>query len=200
MAGLSQNKFIANPSWTIGNLINLPMSDNTSGGTRLRTAIQFTIIANMLLESLLVPSDENRPNIGLDQLNVFRSIEDSMGAMGVNGRECLLRLICELTSNPIGEFTVIGEIITVLFTPKRGMNEFLQEYIDAEIAGARGEHCPKRYPTCPFSIMNIVKKYRNFVEGVSTSDDINRLSPPDPVHANFGIQNNHINIPEVVYH
>ncbi|XP_064079614.1 uncharacterized protein LOC135196722 isoform X1 [Macrobrachium nipponense] len=195
---ISQNKFIAHPSWTISNVISLPTSDNTSGGTTMRSAIQFLIISNTLLETIFMPSAQNSGGSSTDQLNIFRSIEDSMGAMGFDGRGCLLRLICELQSNPIGEFTVIGEILTVLFTPKRGLNDFLHEYILAEMAGANGEHCPTRYPTCPFSLMKTVKQYKRFMEGFSANDDKPGLS--DPLYANYDFGNNHIALPEIIYH
>ncbi|XP_068237432.1 uncharacterized protein [Palaemon carinicauda] len=197
-ATVLQNKYIANPSWTIHNMINLPTSDNTSGGTTLQTAIQFIIVSNTLLESIFMPDAQNTGNMAADQLNVFRSMEDSIGAMGIDGRGCLLRLICELQSNPIGEFTVIGEIITVLFTPKRGLNDFLDEYIHAEMAGANGEHCATRYPTCPFSIMNTLRQHKKFMEGFSTIDD--RPALGNPPYAEYDFGNNHVRLPEVVYH
>ena len=41
-------------------------------------------------------------------------MEGILQATGIDGKSCLLRTICEMQSNPIGEFTVVGEIITIL--------------------------------------------------------------------------------------
>jgi hypothetical protein len=41
-------------------------------------------------------------------------MEGILHATGIDGKACLLRTICEMQSNPIGEFTVVGEIITIL--------------------------------------------------------------------------------------
>ncbi|XP_064079615.1 uncharacterized protein LOC135196722 isoform X2 [Macrobrachium nipponense] len=190
------------PFWQISNTLVLPVlsDDNGDGVPTIRSLVSFSLPIAIFLDTLFGESSSTTSSGGssTDQLNIFRSIEDSMGAMGFDGRGCLLRLICELQSNPIGEFTVIGEILTVLFTPKRGLNDFLHEYILAEMAGANGEHCPTRYPTCPFSLMKTVKQYKRFMEGFSANDDKPGLS--DPLYANYDFGNNHIALPEIIYH
>ena len=51
-----------------------------------------------------------------DQFQIFKSLEGALQATGVDGKGCLLRTICEMQKNPIGEFTMMGEIVTILFT------------------------------------------------------------------------------------
>ncbi|CAL4139593.1 unnamed protein product, partial [Meganyctiphanes norvegica] len=103
-------------------------------------------------------------------LKIFRTIEDSMSAMGVDGRACLLRLICEMQNNPIGRFTVIGELLSILFTPKRGLNDFLHYYIEAEVKGSEGADCRDEYPTCPFSLINSIKQWDLYQQSQSKED------------------------------
>ena len=51
-----------------------------------------------------------------EQYHIYKSLEGILEATGVDGKACLLRTICEMQKNPIGEFTVIGEIMTILLT------------------------------------------------------------------------------------
>ena len=51
---------------------------------------------------------------GIEQSQVYKTMEGILHATGIDGKACLLRTICEMQSNPIGEFTVVGEIITIL--------------------------------------------------------------------------------------
>ncbi|XP_068237433.1 uncharacterized protein [Palaemon carinicauda] len=196
---MAASLLLQRPFWQITNSLVLPVlsDDNGDGVPTIRSLVSFSIPVAIFLDTLFGES-ASTGNMAADQLNVFRSMEDSIGAMGIDGRGCLLRLICELQSNPIGEFTVIGEIITVLFTPKRGLNDFLDEYIHAEMAGANGEHCATRYPTCPFSIMNTLRQHKKFMEGFSTIDD--RPALGNPPYAEYDFGNNHVRLPEVVYH
>lgn len=49
--------------------------------------------------------------------NVYRMIEEKMENYGVNGRECLLRLICEVNGNEFVETNgVFGNLFHILLT------------------------------------------------------------------------------------
>jgi hypothetical protein len=53
---------------------------------------------------------------GYDQYQIYKSMEGILQATGIDGKACLLRTICEMQTNPIGEFTVVGEILTILLS------------------------------------------------------------------------------------
>jgi DM4/DM12 family len=49
--------------------------------------------------------------------NVYRMIEGKMDSYGIKGRECLLRLICEVTGSDLIEMNgVLGNLFHVLMT------------------------------------------------------------------------------------
>ena len=50
------------------------------------------------------------------QLNIFQSLEAAMKELGVDGKACLLRTICELQESPVAEWTFVGELITHFLT------------------------------------------------------------------------------------
>ena len=54
--------------------------------------------------------------MGRDQLQIFKSVEGALQVAGVDGKSCLLRTICEMQRHPIGEFSILGEIVTILLT------------------------------------------------------------------------------------
>ncbi|CAL4163666.1 unnamed protein product [Meganyctiphanes norvegica] len=160
---------LTSPVWEMHNHVSLPTKVAVGNGVHYEQAIQFVFVTTLLINDLFEDSGKSGRSIGDDQLNIFHSIESSLSGLGIDGRSCLLRLICELQSNPIGQFTIIGEILSVLFTPKRGLNDFLHEYLEAEVAGRDGQDCADLYHTCPFSMMNAARKYHQFSQGYSSA-------------------------------
>lgn len=77
-------------------------------------------------------------------------MEDILNREGKNGRECILRAICEVAETPVDHDGngIIGELIQTFFTP--GRHEKIDEvYRDAQQAGNHGVNCEKFYPNCP---------------------------------------------------
>ncbi|XP_069971360.1 uncharacterized protein [Penaeus vannamei] len=194
-----QRPILMSPRWTITNQVSLPTGSNSAPDRAARYihAVQFLFIATLTLKDLFPPDEGSggSRSLGEDQLNIFHSIEDSLASLGVDGRSCLLRLICELQGNAIGRYTVVGELLTLLFTPKRGMNDFLHDYIEAEDAGRDGGDCAARYQSCPFSLTGTLERYRRYMESVSSIED----KPADDSRpfANT-IGNDHFALPKVV--
>lgn len=68
---------------------------------------------------------------------------------GKNGRECLLRAICEVAETPVNHNGLVGELLQLFFTP--GKHERVsQDYRDARKVGLNRVDCEKMYPDCPF--------------------------------------------------
>lgn len=76
-------------------------------------------------------------------------VEMSLSREGKNGRECLLRTICEVAETPVHHNGLVGELIQIFFTP--GQHENLhQDYRDARKAGLNRVNCEKMFSNCPF--------------------------------------------------
>ncbi|XP_047481624.1 uncharacterized protein LOC125034027 [Penaeus chinensis] len=191
---------LSKPFWNVANTLVLPVlsDDNGDGIPKLRSLVSLSLPITIFLDSILgePPSAAGGSrSLGEDQLNIFHSIEDSLASLGVDGRSCLLRLICELQGNAIGRYTVVGELLTLLFTPKRGINDFLHDYIEAEDAGRDGGDCASRYQACPFSLTGTLERYRRYMESVSSIED-----KPAEDHRPFAntIGDEHFALPKVV--
>jgi len=73
----------------------------------------------------------------------------------------------------MGKYSVVGELLTVLLTPKRRVTDYLHDYIDAEETGrSLGDSgCEAKYSECPVSIFNIFKKPPGSVDVNSIAED-----------------------------
>ncbi|XP_059062243.1 uncharacterized protein LOC131855047 [Achroia grisella] len=94
-----------------------------------------------------------------ERLTFYRAMSDMLDTKGFNGRECMLRAICEAAQYPVEEEGLIGEIIHILLTPDYGKSPFDSEdleweesmaiYTDAATAGRQMFSCPAVYSDCP---------------------------------------------------
>ncbi|CRL08702.1 CLUMA_CG021269, isoform A [Clunio marinus] len=75
-------------------------------------------------------------------------VEQVLTKEGRNGRECILRAICEVAETPVNHNGLIGELVQLFFTP--GKHEKIhQDYLDARKAGISHVNCEKIYANCP---------------------------------------------------
>jgi len=188
---------LTRPFWEMQNSFTIPVVRESPTGRSedrsLRSLVTFSLPITIFLDTIFADLEATGRSIEDDQLNIFNSIESSLSGIGVDGRSCLLRLICELQNNPIGQFTIIGELLSVLFTPKRGLNDFLHDYLEAEVAGRDGRDCANLYHTCPFSIMNAAQKYQQYAKGYSSAKD----RPHSSANA---INRDHHALPKIALH
>ncbi|XP_063868296.1 uncharacterized protein LOC135104704 isoform X2 [Scylla paramamosain] len=146
---------LVSPRWRMAHEVSLPTGQQQGDGLRYLSVVQLLFISSIPLRNLTAPprpAHTTSRSLGEDQAGIFRALEDSLTGVGVDGRACLLRLICHLQTRPIGQYTVVGEVLMLLFTPKRETSDFLKEYQEAEMAGLDGADCSMLYPSCPFSL------------------------------------------------
>ncbi|XP_065562335.1 uncharacterized protein LOC136028424 [Artemia franciscana] len=170
------------PRWAINNQFTLPLITQGTGKLSVRGLFQVFLPVTLFLDSLFDESEgllKKRSVAETDQLQIFRSIESILSTMGVDGRACLLRTICELQSYPIMNNGLMGEILILVLTPKRGENDFLRDYQEAEKVGrtrnATAKGCGRQFPNCPFSVFDVIKKWSKAPQTVQTVyfDDYN---------------------------
>ncbi|KAK2708121.1 uncharacterized protein LOC136028414 [Artemia franciscana] len=161
----SRNAFLLRPVWTANNRLNIPLVTQGTGRNALRGLMQVIFPVTLFLDSFFDEKmgTQKKRSIEDDQYKLFKGLESALAVMGVDGRTCLLRTICEMQRHPIGDMTMIGEIITIMLTPKRGRKDFLRSYIKAETFGreenASIETCGFHYPKCPISLFNIFRSW-----------------------------------------
>ncbi|XP_065562321.1 uncharacterized protein LOC136028412 [Artemia franciscana] len=184
----SRNAILLRPVWTINNRLNIPLVTQGTGRNSIRGLWQVIFPVALFLDSLFDEKmgTEQKRSIEDDQYKLFKALESALAVMGVDGRSCMLRTICEMQRHPIGEMTMIGEIITIMLTPKRGRKEFLRKYVEAEDFGreenASIETCGFHYPKCPVSLFNIFRSWSgtdNECEPIYSVDGVELQVPCD---------------------
>ncbi|ENN72348.1 hypothetical protein HUJ04_006821 [Dendroctonus ponderosae] len=88
-----------------------------------------------------------------DRKIFYDGVESMLDSRDINGRECLLRTICEnqYYSHFDDESGLLGQILHVFLTPnsKEGPDPELDEiYSDAQKAGVFGADCSTAFPKC----------------------------------------------------
>ncbi|XP_037803484.1 uncharacterized protein LOC119597889 [Penaeus monodon] len=149
------------PSLSIRNSINAPiLSDaDMDGAPTLRKVSILALSVTIMLDALKEEYGLGR-SFSDDQAGIYRSLEDRVSSLtGLDGRGCLLRFVCELQGFPIRDWTIAGEVIASVFTPREGKNELLQEYREAQWAGQQrgipsSSACEAYALRCPFSVFN----------------------------------------------
>ncbi|XP_068217736.1 uncharacterized protein [Palaemon carinicauda] len=91
---------------------------------------------------------------GGDREVLYKMVERSLNAVGINGKACLLRAICEMFVEPLEHHGLIGEFLEVFFSPSRkheNDDERLSEYTNAELEGKSIGRCERYHEACPYS-------------------------------------------------
>ncbi|XP_017774919.1 PREDICTED: uncharacterized protein LOC108561480 [Nicrophorus vespilloides] len=90
---------------------------------------------------------------------LYVAIESMLDRDGVNGRDCVLRTICDNAMSPLHHEAngLYGELLHIALTPnysrdgqaEHGAEAIDEIYLDAQRAGNYGVDCISLYPGCP---------------------------------------------------
>ena len=88
---------------------------------------------------------------------VYQSIESILYRRNFDGKQCLLRAICEHAESPITpKCGLLGEIFHILLAPSSTvLNENMNDYMAAENFGLAGEPCGEIFKNCRYSLLEI---------------------------------------------
>ena len=64
-------------------------------------------------EALQVPKNAFH---GGERALLYGTAEDMLSTLGLNGKACLLRAICEVQGHPLDNFGLVGEMLKLFFT------------------------------------------------------------------------------------
>ncbi|XP_063540434.1 uncharacterized protein LOC134749433 isoform X2 [Cydia strobilella] len=120
---------------------------------------------------------------GGERAIMYSIAEDMFTNFGMEGRECLLRAICEIHAHPLTNFGFLGEVMKLFFTPSKSpYATLLSEYVEAQKAGEKGGECWPYYRLCPRSIFQpSPNKYSK------NAEDLHRRQEHDNIDNNVDI-------------
>ncbi|KAK8738499.1 hypothetical protein OTU49_003909 [Cherax quadricarinatus] len=88
-----------------------------------------------------------------DRHTFYGLIETVFDKFGINGKECLLRAVCEGSQSSILGIGILGEVITALLTASSSSSsDLMHDYVEAEYHGRSYDNCNSIYPACPVSL------------------------------------------------
>ncbi|XP_071520543.1 uncharacterized protein [Panulirus ornatus] len=166
--------------------LSLPMGRDlpVSFGASMTTSIPFRIN----FDHLGMTSEDNNWGIirnkreaptdgdlaGGDREVMYRVVEDTLQTMGVDGKACLLRAICEISELPLQNYGFFGEVLELFLSPSRSPRAArrLQQYQEAEHRG-KSELCLQYHQACPYSFFTSADVNNTSVEATYTA-------PPSP--------------------
>merc|ERR1712055_236181 len=131
--------FQLRPTWTFKPKIGAPpQTDADFDGNKVsRAVIEFALPMTIFLDTifdgnLLGSSGRSAAD---EQSGIFKWMETAYGSAGLDGKKCLLRTICEMQEYSIAEYSMFGELLSILLSPRKDEQSLLDEYIVAEKLG-----------------------------------------------------------------
>ncbi|XP_047485257.1 uncharacterized protein LOC125036583 [Penaeus chinensis] len=148
--------------------LSLPMGRNLPTAFASSMAISIPLTINF--DDLGLTSEENRWGIieGFDNPSpgdlaggvrevMYKVVEESLQSVGLDGKACLLRAMCEMFELPLPNHGFIGELLDLFFSASRaakGKNS-LEHYTKAEMQGKTGQDCTPYHEACPYSFFEV---------------------------------------------
>jgi len=152
--------FQLRPTWTFKPKIGAPLrSDANFDGKKVqRGVVEFALPMTIFLDTIFdgnLLGGRNARSAANEQSGLFKWMETAYWSAGLDGKKCLLRTICEMQEHSIGEYSMYGELLAILLSPRRDEQSLLDEYIVAEKLGRTNPSlCAVQYHKCTFSIFD----------------------------------------------
>ncbi|XP_033607307.1 uncharacterized protein LOC111864374 [Cryptotermes secundus] len=122
---------------------------------------EFPFNASDILDSVM----SYRISRDLNRTGLYHMLEKTFHRFGFDGRECLLRTICEVTGNSLYENKqngLLGDLVHIIFTPSSSLDETLPlPFNTAEQLGTNGEDCQLAYSKCSFGLLDAITTHRD---------------------------------------
>ncbi|KAK3866502.1 hypothetical protein Pcinc_027970 [Petrolisthes cinctipes] len=177
------------PTLSIGSSVAVLINtDNNNDGVPSKRLYPYSVAyIIIILDALFDQYALGRRSFTDDQAAIYQTVEERLATIyGLDGKVCVQRFICELTKYPIKDYTVIGELLTLVFSPRQDGSDLMQEYLDAQQTGEveHSETCTIAYGNdCPVSIFNYFNKMD------SSSPGGPQPPPSAEYHSSYGYNN-----------
>ncbi|KAK7078827.1 hypothetical protein SK128_002626, partial [Halocaridina rubra] len=86
---------------------------------------------------------------------VYHIMENNLSNLGMNGKACLLRAICEMFQMPLDQrYGIIGEVLELMLSASKAPHADirLKEYVEAERIGKTTGECHQYIDHCSHSL------------------------------------------------
>ncbi|XP_030748261.1 uncharacterized protein LOC115876583 [Sitophilus oryzae] len=104
----------------------------------------------------LVPSESTERQF-FERSMLYKIFEMELDAFSEKhgGKNCFLRILCEMACYSTKDSDILGDIIHILLSPSSSVDKKMpHRYTDAENYGKKNSHCKKYAIKCPINILN----------------------------------------------
>ncbi|KAJ3652127.1 hypothetical protein Zmor_018120 [Zophobas morio] len=116
-----------------------------------------------LIQPKIVQAKANNNNFDLSREAFYKYIVGFLNSFGLNGEQCLYRLICEISEHPMHlehRENLLETIVHFVFTPSLELSFnsselFTSKLLEAEILGRHNGECGKNYSRCFISLADL---------------------------------------------
>lgn len=151
----------------------LPEDDTVEGRTMatISLLLPLTILLDAIREELELKHEGKAGRSLFDDQPGWYGVVGRLvsNRLGVPGHECVLRFVCEMQQRPLAEWSLLGQLLEIVFTPRYGNATELLEYATSERLGRwlGDPGCRDHYPRCPGSLFQYMESFAN----LTTSDE-----------------------------
>ncbi|CAL4126760.1 unnamed protein product, partial [Meganyctiphanes norvegica] len=105
------------------------------------------------------------------RMAAFQAVENGLETMGLPGRQCVLRAVCEVAEDPVDDLGLIGEVFNLIFSAGYGEGtDEMSEFIKAEELGRKEGGCESLYSDCPMQLVDLMQGgLRHLHSGIATA-------------------------------
>ncbi|XP_054290939.1 uncharacterized protein LOC129005929 [Macrosteles quadrilineatus] len=107
-----------------------------------------------------------RRGIGASRWHLYYTAEAVLSRLGIGGRSCLLRAVCEAAETPLHHNGLLGELLHILLTPTSTEDEPIdssvlhyyaaERYGRALLSNSSAAPCSQHYAACDTGLLDIV--------------------------------------------
>ncbi|EGI67933.1 hypothetical protein G5I_03385, partial [Acromyrmex echinatior] len=105
--------------------------------------------ATFFTESFMSSSRRRRKSVKWNErMTIYRLLEDEFERRGIDGKECMKKNICEAATTLLEDEGLVGELLHLLFTPRKSDTPLNSKYLQALEFGREYHDCSRIYKSC----------------------------------------------------
>ncbi|XP_073977342.1 uncharacterized protein [Rhodnius prolixus] len=102
--------------------------------------------------------------LAFNRTYVYRALEEYLNGLGFPGKQCIQRMVCDVTRSSLHHNGLLGHLIHILFSPSTSLSEGLLQEETAEKLGLDEDvDCALEYDACPLSILEAITSLADFL-------------------------------------
>ncbi|XP_064106731.1 uncharacterized protein LOC135215703 [Macrobrachium nipponense] len=88
----------------------------------------------------------------------FSIIQNGLENLGLPGKSCLMRAVCEVADHPVSDLGLVGDFLNLFLAAGYGEgSEEMADFVSAEDLGRREGDCESKFSDCPLPLADLLQ-------------------------------------------